>query len=249
MAAFTGRVSLRVPRSVELKDGWIAAFEGDGLIGGVEEKTIYKRKSADSSILPEFLEIRDTQGALMFARRYGFLNRHRRQKSQTMNPKPVEIEPGWYAERYDYWLQMVQLYRAWEMLATAIDRDDGKSAQTRQAYVTFLNHSLGLEFQSVALAPSLAWDHKRWSWSLELSTYQEEGGHVLVGAGAALLLFFMRRRLYSPDDDHAVCSLCVLEYRLERRPAASRKNYCQVCRGSKEMWRRLKVAQRARTSA
>lgn len=268
MDLFNSKSVLRVPASLQILGDRIIGFYGDGPLSFDPE--IVKKMKVRPAVLDDFLRIADDSGGINsdgnkiveFAQRYGFLNARFRSGSttgrteETKSLQPVPEKDGiWYGEKLQDWAvihwEVQDCYRRLK----SIQNGKLRPVARRRAIQEFTERDIRLLLSETDLRPTLAWSEEREAWSLVVGSYTADGVPGFTGALAAIVYFLVQAALH--PDDTALCSLCHKWYTLDldasgiplRWPTESKNNYCQHCRGSKEMHAHIKRAYRARKAA
>lgn len=261
MALFKLESTISVPQRLEVIGDKIAAYYGD--TGLSVDPTATKKRRVIPQILDDFLRLEDNDDILQFVARYGFLNARLRECTCALPHKVEETrtlqrvtgaDGYWLGERLQDWGLFIFRVKSYHQSIQAIQNGKLRPAERRRAVKQFTEAQLPFILDHTDLWPTLAWSEDRQTWALVVGSNTADGVPGFSGALSAVVYFLMRSALH--PDDTAVCSLCGQDYTLlnergepVRRPTESRANYCQSCRGSKAMHRRIKRAYRAKRAA
>jgi hypothetical protein len=244
MAIRPRELSLVVPTHAEVRGSNLVAWND-------------RDRSAHASdlILEDFTAIRTPTEIVEFALRYGSLYHYKDHKWRCDR----WYEPlSWWSE----WVEIVSTIRE-----VGVHLNDGvrlpRTLERRLEQVTMhgfiesLPNRKDLMYRSAVaeivtsllrtarLGPEFYWNLGGNRWAFGVASFSTLGAFcdcALGAVGVALVLELLG------ISETAVCSICGSDYAPERKPAANRRSYCQTCRGSSEVWRRLKEAQRARST-
>jgi hypothetical protein len=243
------RFRVMVPRQVELRGQNLAVRDEDPMRG----------RWIGRSVLDDFAGVLTPDDARAFVLRYG-----------APTARGVIQRDGWVLYPSRVILDLAADVRAVQELAAALGerrqadmahfmrlaqgvamRSDGRRKPVDLASPELLRYFISAAVSGLLMAggyrPLFAWDMRLGAWRMTVGEpFFGDFGVTFTSLGTIAHYLGLQ---VAGIRDWAVCSICGQEYEPVKTPAASRRNYCPDCKGSPEMWRRLKARQRAKANS
>jgi predicted RNA-binding Zn-ribbon protein involved in translation (DUF1610 family) len=208
-------------------------------------------------IVDDLVDVTDAASALQFAQHYGFLK----------SDDKLSERRGRIFEPVADWITLAAQVRAIRRLAAFVHNGGTvdiaalelfqpypkghrlarfRFKPTRSQIPMLLSEVVTGLLYRADVRPVLLWDRPQQSFRVTVKTGPFAAAAILMPPSSLGLI--AQNLLYEVMniETPVACSICGTEYEPERTASALRKHYCPTCRGGREMWRRLKAAQRAK---
>ena len=228
----------------------LSAIEGDDLAWVFTVHACYHAEVSTDDMLDYFTRIKDGDGVLRFAKRFGVLSlcqhgyyQHEENKEcpeprlpSKLLPPDGEEERFLFKEPLSGWHRHVEVVNA--ILRVAADLHQFKSPSTTDWQIIQANELMGYPLRRFGLTPDwrgLGFVLNEWllagNISPEFST-QDGRPKITFGGDTWSTLGFQVALSITGDGRTAVCDGCNRVYSRLRKPQRSRRNFCPVCRGA-----------------